>query len=138
MIRVSKLADYSVIVLSGFPEEQGALMTASTLSEETRVPEPTVSKILKMLSAAKIVTSVRGKNGGYKLTKPVSELAVSDVIAAIDGPVSLTSCCEEPKEDGKICNMGMECPMRGCWSEVNDAVLAALQNVTLSDMIGKR
>jgi len=135
MIKLSRLADYAVVVLSVFPQEKGALVSASDLSERSRLPEPTVAKVLKLLASADILTSVRGAGGGYKLARPLAEIDIAGVIEAVDGPVALTACVDGHDEK---CMYDATCPMKGRWNGVNTAVLAALQNVSLAEMIGNR
>ena len=49
MIRISKLADYAVVMLTSMAQERGVVLSAAALSERTRISEPTVAKILKIL-----------------------------------------------------------------------------------------
>ncbi len=60
-------------------------MTAAALAAETRLPRATVAKVLKTLAHAGIVTGARGAAGGYRLARPANQIALTDVIAAIDG-----------------------------------------------------
>ena len=53
-----------------------------------------MAKVLKTLAAGGLVASQRGARGGYRLLRPLSTIPVADVIAAVDGPISLTACVE--------------------------------------------
>jgi DNA-binding IscR family transcriptional regulator len=70
MIKLSKLSDYAIVVLSRLAADRGEVMTTSMLSIETGIPEPTVSKVLKLLSKQKIVLSVRGQMAAIKWNVP--------------------------------------------------------------------
>ena len=96
------------------------------------LPQPTVSKLLKMLTKAELVSSQRGATGGYVLTRQADAISIGDVIAAIEGPVALTACIDDSEED--VCGVQSFCGMRGNWVLVNAAVSDALNKVTLSDM----
>lgn len=116
-------------------QDKGALLSASALSEKTGVPEPTVSKILKLLGKAEIIESVRGVSGGYRLDKSAESVPVTAIIAAMEGPIALTACVEDSEE---ICALQGVCAMNGRWNPVNKALRTALDNVTLADMTGGR
>ncbi|MCD8497714.1 MAG: SUF system Fe-S cluster assembly regulator [Alphaproteobacteria bacterium] len=129
MLKISKLADYAVVVLSSMDEVERA--TAVGLSTATRLPEPTVAKVLKLLAKGKVVTATRGAQGGYVLARSLSRIAVADVIAAVDGPVSLTACVSGGKDD---CGLAKSCSVHGRWDGVNIAIRTALESVSLADM----
>tara|TARA_R110001592_G_scaffold16881_10_gene71646 strand:- start:9372 stop:9833 length:462 start_codon:yes stop_codon:yes gene_type:complete len=132
MIKISKLADYSVVVLSAMSTHSHDVISASTLSHLTKLPEPTVSKVLKLLSKAKIIQSTRGTNGGYSLVKEPQRITMDSVISAIDGPIAITACTDGAQPD---CSLGNSCSLRGRWDGVNAALRSALQTVTLADML---
>ncbi len=131
MLRLSKLTDYAVVVLVRLSHHQ-EVTTSPTLAQATGIPEPTVAKVLKALAGAGLVSSQRGARGGYRLARPLSDIDVGRVIAAIDGPISLTACV-----DGATgrCEAETVCQIRGRWDAVNDAIRSALAGVTL-DHIG--
>lgn len=133
MIKVSKMADYAVVVLASLAEGEGNLMNAGQISGATGLPEPTVAKVLKLLARENILQSVRGAAGGYRLSLPPAEIPVARVIAAIDGPISLTSCVD----GAATCSFENRCSVKGRWNGVNLAIKNALENVTLVDMLRK-
>ena len=132
MIKLSRLTDYAVVILAAMAGRDGALMSASSLSAATSLPEPTVSKVLKLLSKGGVINSERGVNGGYALRNKPDRIMVSDIIAAMEGPIALTACVEGSHEGCVIENI---CRQRGRWDIVNRAVVTALENVTLADML---
>lgn len=132
MIKFSKLTDYAVVVLTTLHNSDEFLLSASALSTRTLIPEPTVSKVLKLLVKAGLVQSMRGTNGGYKMNKSVENITISDIAIAIEGPVSLTACVDDNDEE---CSLANSCSVNGRWNTVNTAVKNALESVTLKDMI---
>lgn len=131
MLKISKMADYAVVILSALASEKQS-RTAGQVAAETSLPEPTVSKILKMLVRNGLVSSSRGINGGYKLAKAIDDITMKDIITAIDGPIAITSCADE-KEEG--CGILSSCSVRGRWTSVNFAITNLLQDITLEDMV---
>jgi FeS assembly SUF system regulator len=130
MLRLSKLTDYAVVVLVRLSGIDG-VQTSPGIASATGIPEPTVAKVLKILAGSNLVVSQRGARGGYRLNRPLPDIPISDVIAAIDGPIALTACVEGSASE---CESSGLCPMRGRWDPVNDAIQSALNTITLADM----
>lgn len=133
MIKLSKMTDYAVVILASMAQERGKRLSAAVLAEKTGLPEPTVAKILKILAKEGIITSERGVNGGYALNKAESEIAITGVIQAMDGPLAIASCVDG--HDG-CCAHESTCSIKGRWSPINAAIQKALDGVTLADMVG--
>ena len=132
MLRLSKLTDYAGVVLVRL-SGGGDIQTSPGIAAATGIPEPTVAKVLKALAAAGLVASQRGARGGYRLTRPLGAIPVSEVIAAIDGPIALTACVDGGSGQ---CEVERTCPVRGRWDPVNEAIQQALSAITLADMRG--
>lgn len=130
MLRLSKLADYAVVVLVRLSRGE-AVQTSPGIAQATGLPEPTVAKVLKALASGGLVASQRGARGGYRMTRPLSAIHVADVVAAIDGPVHVTACVEGSQAS---CDTISVCCCRGGWDKVNDAVMAALGTISIADI----
>jgi len=131
MIILSKLADYGVIVATHLALAPDRQENATSVAAATRLPLATVAKLLKALAHAGVVTATRGATGGYRLARPASAISVAEVVAAIDGDIGLTQCSVHVDE----CAHTNYCPTRPHWAAINRAVGAALQAVTLDEMI---
>jgi len=131
-MKLSRLTDYAVILLTKLSFGDGEPASAARLSEDLMLPQPTVSKLLKMLTKGNLVLSQRGASGGYTLARGADAISIGDVIVAIEGPVALTACVDDSEED--VCGVQSFCGMRGNWVVVNAAVNDALNKVTLAEM----
>lgn len=132
MLRLSKLTDYAVVVLTRLEEaEEGGVLTAPGLAAATGLGEPTVAKVLKILAHAGLVEGRRGAAGGYRLARPLQEMPLTDVITAIDGPIALTACVDN---SFGLCDAEATCPVRGRWDPVNDAIRRALSGISIADL----
>ncbi len=132
MLRVSRLADYAVLLLATLAHRGGQRQSARDLSEHTGLPRPTVTKLLKALGRAGLLSSTRGPNGGYALTRTPMAISVVEVLAAVDGPPVLTDCTDA---DGVACSREPTCPTRHHWRRVHGTVTDALAGLTLADML---
>lgn len=135
MIKVSKMTDYAVVILADMAKRKGQLVSAAVLADSTNLPEPTVSKILKLLARQNIVASTRGTNGGYALNQDPDEINMALIVAATDGPIVLTACVDHSTQ---CCDRAHHCSMKGQWNPVNQAMNDALENVSLKQMMGNR
>jgi FeS assembly SUF system regulator len=131
MIRMTKQADYGIVLLTRMAAEPGRLFNASELAEEAHLPQPTVSKILKILAREGLLASQRGVKGGYTLDRAPATVSVADVISALEGPIAITECIDETPG---LCSQEAFCPVRGNWHRINDAIRRALSAITLAEM----
>lgn len=134
MLRLSKMTDYAVVVLARLDDaEEGGVLTAPGLAASTGLGEPTVAKVLKILAHAEMVEGRRGASGGYRLARPLADIRLTEVIAAIDGPIALTACVDNAAGS---CDAEARCPVRGRWDPVNDAIRRALSGISIADLAG--
>lgn len=131
MIRISKLTDYGIVLLTHFAKAPAATLTARGLSLESAIPLPTVGKILKLLAGASLLNSQRGLKGGYSLAKVPKEISIATIIAALEGPIALTQCTMHEED---LCELEPACPVKSNWRKINNAVSKALEGLTLADM----
>jgi FeS assembly SUF system regulator len=132
VIRLSRLADYGVALMTRMAQDASGVHTAVGLAESTGIPTPTVSKVLATLARQGVLRSVRGAHGGYALTGLPDQITVACIIAAIDGPIALTQCIE----DGPgACGVESLCLTRRGWKLINQAVFNALNGVSLADIV---
>ncbi len=131
MLRISKLTDYGTVVLAHLAVGYGTVLSAAEVADATGLALPTVSKLLKSLARAGLVTSMRGANGGYQLARAPGEISAADVIDALEGPVSITECSslDSQCEHEGVCSVG------GTWQRINVAIRRALDDVTLVDLL---
>jgi len=131
MIKLGRLTDYAVTLLSQMVGRGDGVWAASDLAEKAGLPLPTVSKVLKHLAKAGVVQTRRGTKGGYRLAQPPASITVATIIEAMDGPIALTECSEGGEHH---CGVEAICPMNGHWNKVSRAVRRALETVSLADM----
>ena len=131
MIRLSKLADYGVVLMTRMASRPEGIHNTVDLSLLTGLPTPTVSKVLAKLGRHGLVRSVRGAKGGYKLVQSPQNISVAEIISAIEGPIALTQCMEHALG---CCDIEPLCPSRHGWQVINDTVRHALEGVSLAEI----
>ncbi|MBL4907630.1 MAG: SUF system Fe-S cluster assembly regulator [Sneathiella sp.] len=131
MIKLSKMTDYGVVIMSEMAKIEGRTMTAPDLSLHTGLKVPTAAKILRVLAKSGLLSSLRGAHGGYRLDRHPKSISIAEIVRVMEGPVAVTSCVDESHDN---CSVESCCPMRGGWDKINRAINAAMEEVTLSDM----
>lgn len=133
MLQLPRMTDYGVVVMAQLAREGAALQTAPGIAARTGLSAATVSKLLKQLAAARLVTSQRGATGGYSLSVAPEAVTIGAIIEALDGAPKVAACV-----DGVVgaCEVERTCPVRGRWDPVQAAIQSALRTVTLADMLG--
>lgn len=131
MLRMTKQADYGIVLMSHMAGDPGRQLTAGELAEETQLPAPTVSKILKTLARQDLLDSHRGVKGGYSLARDTETITMAQIISALDGPIAVTECIDDAPGE---CSQEPLCSVRGNWQLINDAIRQALESITLAEM----
>ncbi|MFY2557007.1 SUF system Fe-S cluster assembly regulator [Corallococcus terminator] len=135
MLRMSKMTDYGIVLMTELARAEGGTRTTRELAARTRVPLPSASKVLKGLLQAGLVVSHRGANGGYGLSRPAASLSLAELVASLEGPVALTECGVHTSGGGAPCELESVCQIRGHWKLINHAIQEALGRLTLADLI---
>ncbi len=131
MIKLSRMADYAVVLMTELARDPYSLRGAPVLAANTGLPVPTASKVLKLLAQGGLLDSQRGAKGGYALARAAERISVADIIGAVEGPIALTDCIGD---DGSMCEIEALCPTRTNWGRINDVMIRALGGVTLAEM----
>lgn len=133
MFRLNKLTDYALVVMqyvASHPEEPRH--TARDLAKATKLPVPTVVKILKELLEHKLLVSHRGVRGGYAPARLPSQISVAEIIEALEGSIGFTECAIAPGR----CELEGQCKVQDTSVIIGHALQKALQGITLSDLTG--
>ena len=133
MLRMGKLTDYGIVLMSYLAEHKSSQHSAHTLADAVVVPLPTVRKVLKALTHSGLLISERGAQGGYSLSRPADAISIAEVITALEGPIALTECVSSESH----CEQALHCEIQTNWERINHAVYHALDEVKLSDMLVK-
>lgn len=131
MLRIGKLTDYAMLILSKMAKEPDCILSANDIADAVHLSGTTVSKILKMLAEANLVRSIRGAEGGYQLRKAPQKISLAEIIQAMEGYIAITECCDKIS----LCNIEPFCGMRKNWQKINKIFLAFLTQLTLFDLL---
>ena len=133
-MRVSTKGDYAcraLLSLSLHIDEPGPTSVAD-IARRTGLPQPYLEQILLALKGAGLVRSKRGVGGGYVLARPTNEIRLSEILSAVDGPISLGDF-GSPHEDG-ACDHEGQCVLLAIWHEAGEMMRRHMEGFTLSEV----
>jgi FeS assembly SUF system regulator len=134
-MRLSHLADYAVVLMTAAARRPAAArLSATELSAETGVPLPTAQKLMGVLAASGLLSSVRGAGGGFALARPAQDISLADIVEAVEGPIAMTVC--SGSEGVSDCALDAHCRVKPHMGVVGNAVRGALGAVSLTSLCG--
>jgi FeS assembly SUF system regulator len=132
MIRITRQTDYGIVLLSQMATQPiTEVHTAKHAAQQSHIPLPMASKILKALAKGGLLVSQRGVKGGYRLAAPAERISLADVIQALEGPIGITECSFKPG----ACEQEGSCPVQSNWKQISLAMRDALDRIPLSEMV---
>lgn len=131
MIRISKLADYSVVIM-GWLAQQQTPCSIKQISEGTQIPMATVRKLTRFLTEAELCRARKGPNGGYRLAHPAQQISLLCVIEAVEGEMAVTECA---LQDGCDCSLVTHCDAKSGWQVINKIIRNLLSGLSVADVL---
>ena len=133
-MQITRQADYALramLYLAQLDPNQRA--ATSQIAEEQHIPPSFLAKIISQLSIAGLIHTSRGARGGVSLARQPEEISVLEVVEAIDGPISLNECTENPS----ACPFGEECPLRPLWCDTQSELVKRLKKTSFAEFIAQ-
>ena len=130
-MQITRQADYAVRAVY-YLTTLGAESRASTsqIAEEQRIPPSFLAKIISQLSVAGLLHTSRGARGGVSLAKNPDDIALLDVVEAIDGPILLNECVT----DAGACTFSSDCPMQSIWCDAQKDLVGRLKSTNFATL----
>ena len=111
----------------------GPVMMRS-ITERQGISRKYLHALLTTLKTSDLVRSIRGKNGGYVLSRAPSTIRLSEVYQVLEGSLKVVDCVD----GNTVCDRASDCVTRGVWDEVNLAIAGVLENITLEDLVDRK
>ena len=129
-MQVSSKGRYALRVMADIARHDKDFVPISDIAARQSITVKYLEKIMSMLSKAKLVTSFRGANGGYKLSKSAKEYSVLEILEAVGEGTKLTVCTSNGE-----CSMEHVCDTMRVWHNLSNLINDYLSKVTLEDLI---
>ena len=129
-MKLNQTIAYAVAAMSylaGLPA--GSLANNTVICQAAKLPERYVLQILRKLVNAKILVSVRGVQGGYKLAKPANKITLLEIVEAVDGPINQSERVDLPVMSAKAAS-----GMMSAFKSIENDARKRLAAVTLASL----
>jgi Rrf2 family transcriptional regulator, cysteine metabolism repressor len=103
------------------------------IARSEEISEKYLSQIIIPLKAKGLVNTFRGAHGGYVLSRPASQIRLSEIIETLEGDLGLVDCVN----NSDVCNRSTECVTREVWCDMSSLLMEFLGALTLEDLIQK-
>lgn len=131
-MKLSTRGKYGVYAMIYLAQHEGEGPQPLKNIAELGMPDQYLEQLLGNLRRAGLVTTVRGAQGGYQLSRSADEITARHIIEAMEGPLNLSECVGET---GHTCPRGSKCTARGVWAYLTDEINGLLDGITLSNML---
>jgi Rrf2 family protein len=111
--------------------QEDDVVPARRIAKEMDIPVRFLPQVLGDLSRAGIVEARLGRAGGYRLTRPATQISLLEIIEASEGDARRQSCVLS----GKPCGTGQPCDVHDMFFEAQEAILARLGSVSVADVV---
>jgi Rrf2 family protein len=129
-VRLSAKADYALRASVELAAAGDGPVKADVISRAQEIPQRFLEQILLDLKHAGLVASQRGAEGGYWLARPAAEIALADLIRAVEGPLANVRG-QRPEE---LDYRGSAQPLQEVFVALRANIRAVLETVTLADV----
>jgi Rrf2 family protein len=132
---LSQKTKYALRALVELARAEGAQLTAGEMAVRADAPRKFLEAILLELARNRLVTSRRGKFGGYTLARPAAEISFAEVIRVVEGPLALAPCVS-PRLGLRKCDDCPDlalCTLREALARARDATANVLEGYSLAD-----
>ena len=110
--------------------QDGGPVSVKATAERQDVSRRYLEQLMLRLATAGLARPVRGRGGGFVLSRPASQISVADIVQALEGPINVVECVG----DAGVCYRASSCAAREVWNEVSETVTCHLSQITLEDM----
>lgn len=133
-------AEYGVRLLVELGrQDMDSPVSLKAIAEAEQLPLGYLEHVVALLRKAQLVESTRGARGGYRLARPAETITMDEVVLALEGTIAPMDCFVEGCEQRVSCSHrsdhGSACATRMLWTRVQDAVVDALRNTTLAELV---
>jgi len=130
-LRLSKSSEYAIRCLVFMAGNEENVCPVMRLSEKLGIPYKFLGKLMGRLREAGFVVSVRGKNGGYCIAKPLTEIHLAQIIECVEGLDTYDRCIL----GFDACDDENPCPMHDFWKGPKEGIMDMMAEVTLASMV---
>jgi Rrf2 family protein len=130
MRMITRESDYGIAALVSLAGRRGAKASAAELAKELRIPGAFLRRILQRLGRSGIIRSTKGVGGGFELAMKPENILVSDIVTALQGPISISDCDLR----AGICAMRGRCMLRRKLKAMEKRLSSELMSISIASL----
>ncbi len=130
-MKLTAKSRYAVRAMLFLAQEENKGPQSLSRISDCGLPKDYLEQLLGSLRRSGLVAASRGAGGGYYLAKPAREIALGEIIGAVEGPLVLCECVQ----DAKTCSNSPECGLRGAWVNLTKGINDLMEGMTLQDLL---
>jgi Rrf2 family protein len=132
-VKISTRAEYGIRVLVALARAEGSgPVSLTAVARSEKLPHAYLEQLVADLRRARLVTSTRGKAGGYALARPAAEISLVDAMRALDGPILEMPCAGA--DNLETCARPQDCSVHDVFQRVHEALEGALSGTNLAEV----
>lgn len=133
-MKISSRTEYGIRILITLARiEDDSCLSLSEIAKREKLPHAYLEQLVGDLRRAGLVTATRGQSGGYRLTRPPGEIAMTDAVRALDGPLLEMPCAGA--EDLEHCDRPQPCSVHEVFQRVYESLSSSLGATTLAEVV---
>jgi Rrf2 family protein len=138
-MKITAIEEYGLRVAVQLAREgSGGSLTIPEIAEREGLSTAYVGKLLAMMRQGTLVTSARGRSGGYTLSRPAERISAAEVLRVFGGRAGDAAYCERHPGTQDACVHLGRCSLRTLWGQLESIVDQLLCGITLADLAGDR
>ncbi len=135
MFRVNKKLEYGVIALLYLASEDKKIASVRGMSLDCKIPVTLLSKVMQLMKNAGFVTAVHGNQGGYTLSRPLTEINLLELSRALVGPVAVVECLAEGKPK---CPTQEGCTIITPMTLLNQRIVSLFETTSVENLLNRK
>ncbi len=132
-MKLTKASDYALILLNYLQLlEKGKTVSVKNVAADCNIPKRFLANIVHILAKAEIIITVKGKDGGIKLSRGSDKITIKEVVEALEGNIKFVDC----QTPGNICDTEDVCTIKHFWNSALENFVSTLEKTTIKDLPG--
>jgi Rrf2 family transcriptional regulator, cysteine metabolism repressor len=133
-MRINTRVRYAIRMMADMAKHgHGEPVALRDVAARQNLPKMYLSQLTAPLKSAALIKSFWGNRGGYTLNRPATEISLLEIIEAVEGPIALLDCVQDPRR----CERSDFCEAIGVWRTINETLVATLEHYSLADLVRK-
>ena len=133
-MKVSTRGRYAIRVMLDLAEhDQGEYIPLTDIAKRQEISEKYLEAIVAMLVKAGLLTALRGKRGGYKLTRTPDQYTLKDILQITEGAFAPVACLED---EVNTCSRASDCKTLKVWTDFQKLVNDYFDGITIDSLMG--